>query len=585
MKHLSTFLIIIIFSITLPQQANAQFLKKLQRHVEKKISNEAENRVNRRADKTIDKAFDSVEDGIDGNNNEAKLRNTSMNTGSNEVKEVQTSQQIDPSLVDEAQKNNSGNYESSNVMFSRTNRAFTKKLNEGNIAIRTVNIDDNSSIKLSSKGYTLPSETLLIYTTSEGNNGKMEIGYVDDYDNYQTAIEYITYNKDGSIKSHSDGSFIIDGTYFFDLDNGTSKNTKREDADFQLQRQDKYNSFFIVKNGAKIAIIDPKKEDLSKEVAPPAPTIKWSKFDFVPGDKIIFEDGPSIDEENGEFPSKWDLHEGNAEIAEVDGVNVVVFPNGGTIVPYLKDSDKDYLPEVFTVEFDMYFQPENLDRAFMSFYDNKNQRNVGDRIYFYSDEIAVSNSRGTYSKDLEKGGWRHFSVAVTKDKLKIYLNDTRLINIPHMGFNPTGITFEMEGYSSRKVHQYMKNFRIAKGGVKYYDSVLSDGKIIVNGIRFDIGKATIKPESMGAINKIYKLMQKKPDLKFSVEGHTDADGNDATNLQLSKDRGEAVMDLLVSMGISANRLKSDGFGESKPIDSNSSNEGKANNRRVEFVKF
>jgi len=81
------------------------------------------------------------------------------------------------------------------------------------------------------------------------------------------------------------------------------------------------------------------------------------------------------------------------------------------------------------------------------------------------------------------------------------------------------------------------------------------------------------------------LMVKKPDLKFSVEGHTDSDGDTARNLELSKQRGKAVMDLLISMGISADRLKYNGFGESKPIDTNSTPEGKANNRRVEFVKF
>lgn len=80
-------------------------------------------------------------------------------------------------------------------------------------------------------------------------------------------------------------------------------------------------------------------------------------------------------------------------------------------------------------------------------------------------------------------------------------------------------------------------------------------------------------------------MVKKPELNFSVEGHTDSDGNDANNLKLSKARGKAVMDKLISMGIDSSRLKSGGFGESKPIDNNSTPEGKANNRRVEFVKF
>ena len=125
----------------------------------------------------------------------------------------------------------------------------------------------------------------------------------------------------------------------------------------------------------------------------------------------------------------------------------------------------------------------------------------------------------------------------------------------------------------------------AEGGVKYYDRVMQDGKIIANGIRFDVGKATLKPESMGIINEIYTLMDKNPDLKFSVEGHTDNTGNDAVNEKLSADRAQTVMNTLIGMGINKERLASKGWGESKPIDDNNLPEGRANNRRVEFVKM
>ncbi len=341
----------------------------------------------------------------------------------------------------------------------------------------------------------------------------------------------------------------------------------------------------VVKTGEQKTKQGSNKNQGQAEVESNKPTVVWSKFDFVPGDTVIYEDGPSTDEENGEFPSRWDLEGGNAEIAEVDGEKVVIFPHGGNIVPFLKNSKEDYLPEVFTVEFDTYFQPEKPHKLFFSFYDDKNQKNVGHTVYFYSKRIWYDGSTAPYSKSLSKGGWRHFSIAVTKDKLKIYLNDERLINIPHMGFNPTGITLRMEGYHADESHQYVKNVRIAKGGVKYYDRVLSEGKIIVNGIKFDVNKATLKTESMGPINKIYKLMDKQPDLSFSVEGHTDSDGGDDANITLSKARGKTVMEKLIAMGISSERLKSNGFGESKPLDNNSTPEGKANNRRVEFVKF
>ena len=323
------------------------------------------------------------------------------------------------------------------------------------------------------------------------------------------------------------------------------------------------------------------------------PTVSWSRFDFVPGDTVIFEDGPSANEENGEFPSRWDLEAGNSEVINVDGENVISFPQGGAIVPYLKNSKDDYLPEIFTIEFDAYFRPEYGRRIFFHLYDKKNQRNNDNKpITFFVNAVSVGDTeanlpdakKGNWSKN---GGWRHVSIAYTKGKLKVYLNETRLINIPHATGNPTGITFDMDGYGADKPQdiQYIKNFRIAKGGVKYYDRVLSEGKIIVNGIKFDTNKATLKPESMGPINKIYELMLKQPNLNFSVEGHTDSDGDEAHNQTLSEARGKAVKDQLIAMGIAPNRLKSTGFGESKPLDNNSTHEGKANNRRVEFVKF
>ncbi len=182
------------------------------------------------------------------------------------------------------------------------------------------------------------------------------------------------------------------------------------------------------------------------------------------------------------------------------------------------------------------------------------------------------------------GGWHHISVAYTNGKLKAYMDDTRLINIPHYEGNPAGLTISAEHSSSVKYQPFIKNIRIAKGGVKYYDRVMQDGKIICNGIRFDVNKATLKPESMGPINKIYQLMQKQPDLRFSVEGHTDSDGDGSRNQTLSEQRAKAVLERLVALGISPERLSSKGFGESQPLDNNNTPEGKANNRRVEFVR-
>jgi len=318
-------------------------------------------------------------------------------------------------------------------------------------------------------------------------------------------------------------------------------------------------------------------------------TLKWNKFDFVPGDEVIFEDNLQ-GEENGEFPSRWDLVRGNVEIAEFGGEKVIMLRDGyPTIVPYFKNPGEDYLPEVFTVELDLYYPGSGRFEIYL--YDSKNQ--TTDKSpnntclsfeHFYTYLMTFGDSRSNYpDNSLENKRWNHISVAYTNGKLKAYLDDTRLINIPRIEFNPSGLTLFPYGSSNENIF-YVKNVRIAKGGVKYYDRVMQDGKIIISGIRFDTGKSTLKPESMGPINEIYNLMKNNPDLKFSVEGHTDSDGDDAFNQTLSEERAQVVMKTLMQMGISSERLTSKGWGESKPISNNASPEDKANNRRVEFVK-
>ena len=318
-----------------------------------------------------------------------------------------------------------------------------------------------------------------------------------------------------------------------------------------------------------------------------SPVLNWSKYDFVPGDKVIFEDN-LLGEENGEFPSRWDLKQGNAEIAEFGGENVIMFRDGHpTIIPYFKDASKDYLPVIFTIEFDLYCGQDNFQ---VYLYDRKNQKSGSPsghtcfRINYNQMQFGQSTSRHPDEKKLAQRRWIHVAVAYTNGKLKAYMDETRLINIPRLDFDPKGLSLHI--YSARDDNlYYVKNIRIAEGGVKYYDRVIQDGKIIATGIRFDAGKATLKQESMGIINKIVEMMQDHPDLKFSIEGHTDSDGNDANNLKLSEERAKTVMDIMVKLGIAADRLNTKGFGENVPIDINSTPEGKANNRRVEFVKI
>lgn len=334
-------------------------------------------------------------------------------------------------------------------------------------------------------------------------------------------------------------------------------------------------------------------------IAAPQNNIVWNKYDFVPGDVVIFEDNLA-GEKNGEFPSKWDMTKGTFENASFNGENVIMFVkcniNGeGGIVPILKNSAEDYLPEEFTVEFDAYFEKPNLTYK-LSLVDFKNQKKLKSEsdinkhyIRFEQNQcdgggISSNSYPGSEKEKNSAPGWRHIAISFNKRALKTYLDDARVLNIPNLGYNPTGITLAFHNPTGSN-KGYVKNFRIAKGAVPLYDKVMSDGKIVTTGIKFDVNKATIKPESMGVINEIFKIMNDNSSLKFSVEGHTDSDGEENSNLRLSEARAKAVMDKLIEMGIGSGRLKSTGWGESKPAADNNTPEGKANNRRVEFVKF
>ncbi len=351
------------------------------------------------------------------------------------------------------------------------------------------------------------------------------------------------------------------------------------------------------KNEKKEKDKDKQEEQIEKEDQKPAeqqtepgdksPQLIWSKYDFVPGDKVIFEDD-LIHEENGEFPSRWDLKQGNVEVAEYGGDNVIMFRDGApTIMPYLKDASQDYLPDVFTIEFDLYCGNDNF---VVYLFDRKNQKSGSPTGYTYFNitykqmEFGQSSSRHPDEKTLEKRRWIHIAIAYTNGKLKAYMDETRLINIPRIDFDPRGLSLHCYHARNENLY-YVKNIRIAEGGVKYYDRIMEDGKIVATGIRFDVGKATLKPESMGIINEVVEMMQDHPELNFSIEGHTDSDGDDASNLKLSEERANTVKNTMVKLGISSDRLSTKGFGESVPMDTNSSPEGKANNRRVEFVKL
>jgi flagellar motor protein MotB len=326
-------------------------------------------------------------------------------------------------------------------------------------------------------------------------------------------------------------------------------------------------------------------------------TLKWNRYDFVPGEKIIFEDNQE-GEENGEFPSRWDLAGGgNVENASFGDQNVIYFKEAEScIIPFFKEPVKDNLPDLFTVEFDCWFEPDEYCHYYVDFWDHKNQSESAidiDPLIINANHAGINDmGEGFYPGYEEKGEitsgyWRHVAISFNTRALKVYLDDARVVNIPNLGVNPEGLTIccdPMNTVGTQGINRFIKNIRIAEGAVKLYDKLMQDGRIVASGIRFDVNKATIRPESMGIINAICALLKDHPEINLSVEGHTDSDGDDSFNQELSERRAQAVADQMLMMGIEGSRLSSVGWGESKPAGPNNTSEGKAANRRVEFVK-
>ena len=116
------------------------------------------------------------------------------------------------------------------------------------------------------------------------------------------------------------------------------------------------------------------------------------------------------------------------------------------------------------------------------------------------------------------------------------------------------------------------------------DEIQKSGHVAVYGIHFDTGKAAVLPDSEQILGEIAKVLEQNPDWKLRVEGHTDNQGIAAANLALSDKRAQSVVAWLTAHGVSAGRLSAKGFGQTKPVADNSSEEGRAKNRRVELAK-
>ena len=322
----------------------------------------------------------------------------------------------------------------------------------------------------------------------------------------------------------------------------------------------------------------------------------YKNYDFVPGDKIIFQPDLS-NEPDAELPARFIVKKGNAEIQTFEGEKILhLQADGSATVAPLMDIE-NYLPEQFTLEFDMMYENDASYFKYVSDF-LVNFRKQGDENYsgyplfgfkiegtskaiFGNQNAGRVNFPADLAKSVGTGNtWHHIAIYVRKNIGKVYIDQYRVVATNTLPVGATKVDIQADRYGIK-----IKNFRLAAGGDDKYNKIVTDGKFITHGILFDVNRSTIKPESMGALNEIAKLLKGHTDLKFEIDGHTDSDGNDDANMKLSQSRADAVKAQLVKMGIDESRLSAKGFGETKPVDKNDSAEGKANNRRVEFVKM
>lgn len=348
----------------------------------------------------------------------------------------------------------------------------------------------------------------------------------------------------------------------------------------------------------------------------------YSRYDFVPGEQIVFAEDFAQDV-IGEFPLKWATNNrGEAvTIKGIEGKWMRLFKEGHFVSPYIKN-----LPENFTAEFDVVLSlPPNVhNTSYPDFVVRLMNTDAGDekaRKFFSENFYAKSDVKLLMAPYPDEGSMMsiftteggshffskegkelknmssylskpiHFSIWVQKDRFRLWINGEKIFDLPQAvpaktAFNRLEFATGDSPYTDEELGYYVSNIKFAHGTPDMRSKLITEGKLVTNGILFDVASDKIKPQSTGTLQEIAKVLKENPTVKVKIVGHTDSDGDDIKNLDLSKRRAASVRKALsTEFGIDVARLETDGKGESQPVAENTTQEGKAKNRRVEFIKL
>jgi OmpA-OmpF porin, OOP family len=333
----------------------------------------------------------------------------------------------------------------------------------------------------------------------------------------------------------------------------------------------------------------------------------YSKYDFIPGEKVIFYEDFSQDAV-GDFPALWNTN------ASAEVVITNLFPGKWMRFIGRESVWTDgllKLPENYTIEFDI-IPIKGEEGNGMAGYSFRFMQCInakswdggsipGKAGYCFSVEYFGRPSYRTYingaeGEGLGLNGYKegdefkekenqkyHIAVWVQKSRVRLYQDQNKLFDLPK-AFPVSSVKMDRLRFEGGAL--MVSNIRIAVGAPDMRNKLMTEGKLITYGIYFDVNKDIVKPESYGTLKEIAAILNEVPEVKVKIVGFTDSDGADDANLDLSKRRAASVKNELVkSFGVNGDRLTTDGLGEGQPVAPNDTPANKALNRRVEFIKL